>query len=118
MEASSWQTFVAGAAVPLVVWWFTQGVQLWIKTRAARRAQLAEDERDAEDEHERHLLARAEHAEAELARVREERNACRDRVRTLDDYAHQLREDYSVATGKAPRPWPPYANREGGLSYG
>lgn len=94
-----WEAFVVGAAVPILLYWGTQGISAWVKARQARRAELAEDERKAAEQHEAHVLQRAERAEREVRWLRR-------RVRQLDDYAQQLRADYATETGKVPRPWP------------
>ena len=95
-----WYSLVAGGAISMVVWWLTQGIAGWWKTRQARRADLAKDERQAAADEEADLRS-------ELQDERQRRRIAEARVDVLDDYAHGLREDYSNATGKAPRPWPP-----------
>lgn len=87
-----WYSLVAGGAISMGVWWLTQGVYGYIKTRQARNADLAADEREA---------ARQEDADERARRRRAEA-----RVRVLDDYCHALRRQLLDA-GVVPAPWPP-----------
>ncbi|UFU03426.1 hypothetical protein LQF12_02110 [Ruania suaedae] len=86
-----WQALIAGGAITTAGWWLTQGAFGYYKTRQARNADLAADEREA---------AQQEEADERTRRIRAEA-----RVRVLDDYAHRLRGQLAAA-GIVPDPWP------------